>query len=115
MRKDQVEAVNVKIRKRKDELGSILRSHGYAIPDQKTFELLINALENMIILDNNGVNTFVISNPEGYIESVIDFDSSMVLRKDQDHPEDLLDGYYKIEDGKIIEDLDKKTQIFKPY
>jgi len=115
MRKDQVNRVISKVVLNKQLLGKVLKDHGYEQPDENTFKALISKINEMYIFDVGADNSFVTLDQDGYIESVIGFNTDQVIKDHSDFPEDMLDGYHKLEDGIVVEDQERKDQLYKPY
>jgi len=115
MRKDQVNRVISKVVLNKQLLGKVLKDHGYEQPDENTFKALISKINEMYIFDVGADNSFVTLDQDGYIESVIGFNTDQVIKDHTNFPNDMLDGYHKLEDSIVVEDQERKDQLYKPY
>ncbi len=64
----------------------------------------------MVIIPNHPYDLLQI-NGEGYITSQTEISGHIINRLDE-YPTDLLYGYYKLVDGKLIVDEDKKLEYY---
>lgn len=99
------------LKEHKAELNQILKENGYTDGYDK-FIKLIQAIKGMYILNPNRQHTFAEFDEFGYIESAIDFICSDIVFDQGVFPEDLLDGYYKLENGNIVRDEARKEELY---
>lgn len=100
-----------KAKANKEKIRQVLVENGYDAK-QESFKDLILAIEKMYILNPNRQHTFVVLDEYGYIQSAIDFNCEDLIFDQGNFPEDLLDGYYKLQDGNIVRDESRKEELY---
>jgi|LGOV01.1.fsa_nt_gb hypothetical protein len=91
-------------------LTAFLISKGYITPNVD-LKALIEDLEELLVIIPNHPYDLLQINGEGYITSQTEISGHIINRLDE-YPTDLLYGYYKLVDGELIVDEDKKLEYY---
>jgi hypothetical protein len=89
-------------------LKGFLEDNGYDVSGDDIVSL-ITAIKTLDTLNPTDTHSLAILE-DGYVKDVIDFNLYQILRN-ADVPDDLAQGYYKIESGKIVLDELRKEEL----
>lgn len=102
-----LQSVSVRIDHYRNTLKAFLTSRGYTIPSDTLIDLL-RQLQEVHVLNPEDKHHIAILEDD-FITSVIEIKLEQILRN-QTIPEDLEQGYYKIQNGKIVLDELRKEE-----
>jgi hypothetical protein len=110
MIKDQINLLTEQVKAHKARLKAILVQHGYN-PTADTFESLLTELTSVYILHPNQRHQLFKLDKHGFIVDAVRFHTSQIVQNAKNVPGDIMRGYYKLVDGKIVLDEKRKEEI----